>query len=47
MRETDLFTGDRHDETDSAAVFTDPVGYLACFGIDAELVVDSTLPVAA
>lgn len=28
-------------------IFADPVGYLASFGISAEVIADTTLPVAA
>lgn len=33
--------------TGAEQVFTDPVGYLARYGIEAELVAETTLPVAA
>lgn len=33
--------------TDAEQVFTDPVGYLARYGIEAELVAETTLPAAA
>ncbi|HEU4320059.1 MAG TPA: hypothetical protein VFS66_08250 [Acidimicrobiia bacterium] len=32
---------------DRTTIFDDPVGYLACFGISAEVVAVTTLPVAA
>ena len=36
-----------NDTQTTARVFTDPVGYLAGFGIEAELVTESVLPAAA
>lgn len=35
------------DTTSISNIFGDPVGYLAQFGIDAELIAETTMPVAA
>jgi len=35
------------DTTSTANILGDPVGYLAQFGIDAELIAETTLPAAA
>ena len=35
------------DDTAADPIFRDPVAYLAGFGIDAEVVTETTLPVAA
>jgi hypothetical protein len=35
------------DTTSTVIILGDPVGYLAQFGIDAELIAETTLPAAA
>jgi len=43
----DMNNQDPRDTTTISNIFGDPVGYLAQFGIDAELIAETTLPAAA
>lgn len=43
----DMNNQELKDTTAITNIFGDPVGYLAQFGIDAELVTETTLPAAA
>lgn len=40
-------THDTNHKPDTSDVFADPVAYLASFGIDSELVAETSLPAAA
>ena len=46
MTQTDHIEPNRDDST-ANPIFRDPVAYLAGFGIDAEILTETTLPVAA
>jgi hypothetical protein len=41
------FDNTADNTTEAGQIFTDPVGYLARYGIEAELVAETTLPAAA
>jgi hypothetical protein len=43
----DMNNQETNAETTSEQILRDPVGYLAQFGIDAELTVETALPAAA
>lgn len=43
----DMNNQELKDTTAISNIFGDPEGYLAQFGIDAELIADTTLPAAA
>lgn len=47
MSTSDLRTADKTNTETVDRIFEDPVAYLARFGIDATLAVDTTLPAAA
>jgi hypothetical protein len=44
---TGMSNRDRNDSETTIRIFSDPVGYLAEFDIDADLIADTTVPVAA
>jgi hypothetical protein len=44
---TDMSNRDCNDSETTIRIFSDPVGYLAEFGIDADLIADAIVPVAA
>ena len=44
---TDMNNQDPRDTSDISSIFGDPVAYLANFGIDAELISETSLPAAA
>lgn len=43
----DMNNPELKDTTTISNIFGDPVGYLARFGIDSELIAETTLPAAA
>lgn len=43
----DMSDKDSNNVENATDIFSDPVGYLAQFGIDAELIAETTVPVAA
>lgn len=43
----DMSNTDVNDPRTTTLVFADPVSYLASFGIDAEIVVETAMPAAA
>lgn len=44
---TDMSNRDCNDYETTTRIFSDPVGYLAEFGIDADLITDTIVPIAA
>ena len=44
---TNMSNRDCNDSETTIRIFSDPVGYLAEFGIDADLIADTIVPVAA
>lgn len=47
MSNSDMTLSDSDNTEAAASIFSDPVAYLARFGVEAELVAETTLPVAA